>query len=217
MIVAHRVWITADTHFGHKFVVALRGFDDVAEHDRMLIENWNSVVAPNDAVYHLGDVSMSLHGLESVAKLNGRKILVAGNHDQCWHRRSNRSDIRRALRKIDTYYQAGFCEVITSGSMIYTPAKSGPVLLSHLPMRGDHMGEERYGKRRPPPGELPILCGHVHGAWRIDGGKQLNVGVDVNGFRPILINDAIAEVRALEGTGAAGASIEGPWNEFGLA
>jgi calcineurin-like phosphoesterase family protein len=45
----------------------------------------NSVVHPNDKVYVLGDVVMSkkASALEILARMNGEKILIKGNHDQC--------------------------------------------------------------------------------------------------------------------------------------
>lgn len=84
-----RTFLTADTHFGHAGVcrflrddgTPLRPWDDVAEMDEALIERWNSVVAPDDKVYHLGDVAIARHGLQCLEKLNGRKVLIRGNHD----------------------------------------------------------------------------------------------------------------------------------------
>jgi calcineurin-like phosphoesterase family protein len=51
--------------------------------DETLIQNWNKVVKPGDIVYHLGDVAMGDRpALGSVmARLNGRKRLIVGNHD----------------------------------------------------------------------------------------------------------------------------------------
>jgi calcineurin-like phosphoesterase family protein len=49
--------------------------------DEALIDNWNSVVRPNDKVYHLGDVAIPRRGLRCLERLNGTKILIRGNHD----------------------------------------------------------------------------------------------------------------------------------------
>jgi calcineurin-like phosphoesterase family protein len=49
--------------------------------DEALVSNWNSVVKPDDRVYHLGDVVMNRRALSIVGRLNGRKILIKGNHD----------------------------------------------------------------------------------------------------------------------------------------
>lgn len=48
-----------------------------------LVENWNSVVAPEDEVYHLGDVMLNdtEKGIEVLKKLNGKIHIIRGNHD----------------------------------------------------------------------------------------------------------------------------------------
>lgn len=81
-----RVWVIADTHFGHKNVIKYcnRPFADTDEMERELIERWNNVVAKDDIVYHLGDFSMTHNKdkiTEIVSKLNGRIVLIMGNHD----------------------------------------------------------------------------------------------------------------------------------------
>lgn len=82
-------FICSDSHFCHANIVVfkdregmvIRPFKTWEEHDEALVDNWNSVVKPGDTVYHLGDVAISRKGLATVRKLNGRKILVKGNHD----------------------------------------------------------------------------------------------------------------------------------------
>ena len=80
---SHRVFITADTHFGHKFMAELRGYTNRAEHDEMLTSFWNRDVSPTDEVYILGDFSFQPkeEAERQFAKLNGRKHLIVGNHD----------------------------------------------------------------------------------------------------------------------------------------
>lgn len=46
-----------------------------------MIDNWNRVVGKDDKVYHLGDVAIGRAGLDIVGRLNGRKVLIKGNHD----------------------------------------------------------------------------------------------------------------------------------------
>lgn len=84
-----RIFLTADTHFSHagvcKFLrddgTKLRPWDDPHDMDEALIENWNRVVAPDDKVYHLGDVAINRRGLNVLPRLHGRKVLIKGNHD----------------------------------------------------------------------------------------------------------------------------------------
>lgn len=51
--------------------------------DEALIENWNSVVKPIDYVFNLGDFAFAPHWrwIELLDRLNGRHILILGNHD----------------------------------------------------------------------------------------------------------------------------------------
>lgn len=49
--------------------------------DDYLTQAWNETVSPKDKVYHLGDVAIPRHGLKVLEKLNGRKVLIKGNHD----------------------------------------------------------------------------------------------------------------------------------------
>lgn len=85
-----RTWVIADPHFGHAGVcrflrtdgTKLRPWDDPKEMTEALINNWNELVHPDDRVYLLGDVAMNRRALnDSVPRLNGRKVLVKGNHD----------------------------------------------------------------------------------------------------------------------------------------
>lgn len=81
----------SDTHFGHYNIVhkftwpdtdtPLRPFSSVEEMDETMVENWNSVVKPQDKVYHLGDAVIKKKDLSIFDRLNGRKTLVMGNHD----------------------------------------------------------------------------------------------------------------------------------------
>jgi len=76
----------ADTHFGHENIVRYCGrpFKDAAEMDATIVGNWNRVVSKEDTVYHLGDFALAHK--ERVAEyfnaLNGRIVLVMGNHDR---------------------------------------------------------------------------------------------------------------------------------------
>ena len=49
--------------------------------DEALIQSWNETVKECDKVYHLGDVAIAKRHLTTLSKLNGRKILIRGNHD----------------------------------------------------------------------------------------------------------------------------------------
>jgi calcineurin-like phosphoesterase family protein len=82
-------FLISDTHFGHEAILnfknsdgsSVRSFSSVEEMDEIMVENWNKVVGHGDKVYHLGDVVMSKRSLPILSRLNGKKTLIAGNHD----------------------------------------------------------------------------------------------------------------------------------------
>jgi calcineurin-like phosphoesterase family protein len=80
------IWLTSDTHFDHINILDYenRPFANHLEMTESLIENWNSVVKPHDLVFHLGDVFIcKAKRMEEIsARLNGRRILIQGNHDE---------------------------------------------------------------------------------------------------------------------------------------
>lgn len=80
------IWITSDTHFDHENVITYenRPFNNELEMTEKLIENWNEFVKPNDLIFHLGDVFFCRkERIRDISpQLNGRKILIRGNHDK---------------------------------------------------------------------------------------------------------------------------------------
>lgn len=88
-----KFFIISDTHFGHENVIKYcnRPFANAKEMDEAMIKNWNEVVSNKDTVIHLGDFGLgSKEYIKSILqRLNGRKILIKGNHDNWtdeWYR-----------------------------------------------------------------------------------------------------------------------------------
>ena len=84
-----RRYIIADLHFGHGNIIKycnrpfLRG--DSEEMDRVLIQNWNLVVRPEDTVYVVGDFVFGRRTRpwwEYDDILHGQKVYFHGNHDR---------------------------------------------------------------------------------------------------------------------------------------
>jgi len=155
-------FFTADTHFGHENIVRYCGrpFKNADRMDKTVIENYNAVVKKDDTCYFLGDFTMSANGEQIarwLAKLNGKKILILGNHDRL---------------KAPTYVDLGFASVHTSLELdlygddvvcVHDPAVACTVDRSH-----------RW------------LVGHVHGLFKhLDAGRVTNVGVDVWDYTPV--------------------------------
>lgn len=111
--------IIADTHFGHENVIRYcnRPFRSADEMDKALIKNWNAVVTNQDTVIHLGDFCLCSKDRckEILRLLNGKKILIKGNHD-------NWTD--------DFYRDAGF-SYVSKFPIVY----NNFFLMSHAPLQ----------------------------------------------------------------------------------
>lgn len=207
---ARQTWFTADLHLGHARIIELCGrpFETVDEMNRTIIERWNERVDPDDTVWVLGDVAMGViaESLALVHLLHGHKILIAGNHDRCFHGygdHATRAD--KLARWTDSYREAGFSSVVDGAAMLKRTGRpaTAPLRhsfgephvltaqLSHFPRAGESEPDrpDRYQRYRPRPAaksstEPWLLHGHVHNAWTING-RQVNVGVDVWDFAPV--------------------------------
>lgn len=175
---------TADLHLGHKFVAELRGFDDTAEHDEVILDGIRSSVQKNDILWILGDYSVAKHfeARGALRRIPCRKILIPGNHDP--EHPMHRQAWNQQLESMATF-----------GAILpYQRIRLNKInfLMSHLPYHGegDHTPGNRFNEYRLPNEGMPLLCGHVHDAWRFKS-NQFNVGVDVNGFRPVKANTVI--------------------------
>jgi len=82
---AKKIFFTSDTHFFHTNIIRYckRPYRSTEEMNESLINNWNSVVPPDGIVFHLGDFCFagSDKVKELTSKLNGKIILIKGNHD----------------------------------------------------------------------------------------------------------------------------------------
>ncbi len=64
--------------------------------------------------------------------------------------------------------------------------------MCHFPYRGDSHASDRFVEHRPVETGGWLIHGHVHDTW-LQSDWMINVGVDVNDYRPVAA-DAIAEV-----------------------
>ena len=124
-----RIFVSSDPHLGHSNIVhkfkredgsPLRDFKNIHEHDEAIIARHNAIVRPEDHWYCLGDVVIAKYHLQTIARFNGHKRLVRGNHD---------------IFKTREYIAAGFEEIY--GVRVFRPqdqqGKSG-FILSHVPL-----------------------------------------------------------------------------------
>ena len=176
------IYFTSDQHFYHRNVIKLcnRPFASLDEMHNVLISNHNKVVKPNDLVIHCGDFCFgsAKPRKEILARLNGRHILVLGNHDK--------GGAISALK-------AGFSFVCTEFKFTYLGetfrVKHYPyappwwkVLL--LKLRGINL---RYLDRRPKNDGTILIHGHTHSKTKMYK-NSVNVCVDAWNFRPVSIS-----------------------------
>jgi calcineurin-like phosphoesterase family protein len=79
-------FFVADTHLRHKKILVYqpnRKYSDIDEMNEALIRNWNETVPEGATVIHHGDFAFASKAKikEYRERLNGRIILILGNHD----------------------------------------------------------------------------------------------------------------------------------------
>lgn len=176
------VRFTSDLHLGHLKVAELRGFNSVQDHDDTILSNWCEVVAEEDIVWVLGDLTIGRRdlpgALAALHQLPGRKRLILGNHDPGHPR------FRDAHRWSDTY--ATVFEHMATCARIKIQGRE--VLLSHFPYERDR-GEIRHEQWRLPDLGSTLVHGHTHGTERRSysrtGSLELHVGLDAWELRPV--------------------------------
>lgn len=176
------IWLTSDTHFGHDkdFIYSPRGFRNVAEMDKTLIENWNKVIKPNDTVYHLGDLMLgdNQNGLKCLNQLNGHINIILGNHDS-----ANRAKLYSAVlgSKADIL---GYATLLKYKGYIF--------YLSHYPTITSNNDIDK-----PLKAKIINLCGHTHQQENFyDNIPTIyHVGVDSHNNTPVALDTIIEDIQ----------------------
>ena len=165
------MFFTSDHHFGHDAVIEMcnRPWKTGNQMDKALVKLHNEIVKPEDEVYFIGDLSMKApmhkgHIEQCVSKMNGRKILILGNHDR--------------LKPFD-YIEMGFESVHTS--LILDLDMVGiKLILNHDPAAGVLLDYKKDF----------LIHGHLHNTHVIDI-NCINVSVDVWNYKPVNVWEII--------------------------
>lgn len=186
-------FFTSDQHYFHNNVIKYcnRPFNSVEEMNEELIRRHNSVVKPEDDVYHLGDFSLAKRAPEQILhRLNGIHWLKAvGNHDWCHPVHAKNPSKLEKFQKL--YLDAGF-KTLDLESIEIIDSKQ--VLMSHFPYYDPNPEfDQRYPDYRPKDEGRTLLHGHVHCHWLTKfspkGTLMINVGVDVWDYYPAKLED----------------------------
>lgn len=167
-----RVFVCADLHFSHSNIIKYedRPFKDKDDMNEGLIRNWNSVVTGEDTVFVLGDVAFcnKSKAKELVSRLNGRKILIMGNHDRV---------------KSPKYWEEVGFDFVSPYPILYRGC-----ILRHEPPVDDE------GDLFVPESPYYQIYGHVHGSEdfpdHID--DSACVSIERLDYRPALLEDVIS-------------------------
>ena len=167
-------WFIADTHFFHRRVIEYSGrpWDTLEHMTEGLIKNWNARVGKEDRVFVLGDFSFGSKPQirELVPRLQGKKILIKGNHD---------------MRNGVFYVEAGFASV-SQYPMFYTDEAHGITqrfLLSHEPIF-------------PEVGDLINIHGHLHNGVNHNfyAPQHYCVSVEQTDYHPITLPEILRRI-----------------------
>lgn len=187
-------FFTSDLHIGHENVLQYdaRPFRTLKEMHEALISRFNATVPKDGITYFLGDVGLTsgtiVHSV--ISQMNGQKVLILGNHD----------------KGLNAMYKAGF-DVVQNSCVIYIASQR--VTMSHCPLRGvwredvsgmkgasegeNWHGEHKQGRFSVADEGQFHLHGHIHspngGKSERILGKQFDVGVVANKYRPVSISE----------------------------
>lgn len=186
-------FLVSDTHFGHAGVCRfthpetgekLRPWTDPEAMDEDMVRAWNERVRPQDKVYHLGDVVINRRAMRTLARLNGDKVLIRGNHDIF-----RDSEYREYFRELRAYH-------VMNG-----------MILSHIPVHEASLGRfgvnihgHLHGSRVRRPRAVNARSGETEYSTEIDPRYHCVCVEQTPDFAPILFEDVIKRIEAEGGT-----------------
>ena len=169
-------WLTSDTHFFHENILKYcnRPFGSIEEMNEGLVKNWNSVVKPDDHVYHLGDFCFGnvekWNWCLEPGRLNGHIHLILGNHDP--------DRVFRPGTMLDRFDSIDYEKILI--------VEGWTVIMNHFPFMSFSNSLDH---------KVMQLLGHIHsgpdgiGNVMLEGNKlqwnQYDVGVDNNNYTPV--------------------------------
>lgn len=170
-----KIFFIGCEHYGHSNIIRYcnRPFKNIEDNDEIIIKNCNERVKNDDILYHLGDFCLhsannkgngeKLKAQDYINKLNGNHIFINGNHD-----RDKRNSLKTKNEEI----------ILRQGKL--------QIQLIHDP----NFAKIDYDI---------ILNSHVHNNWKLKELRYynqirlcINVGVDVNKFRPISLDEILS-------------------------
>ena len=174
------IYFTSDLHIGHdkEFLYKPRGFTNICDHDKTLIENWNSMITDADIVFILGDLMLGDidYGRGCLKQLNGFKYIIIGNHD------TDRK-INEVYRHLNRLVDINYARMLKYGKYHF--------FLCHYPTI-------TANARGHMTNSIINLYGHTHQKTNFyDENNPYNyhVGLDSHDMKPVSIDQIIEDIR----------------------
>lgn len=169
------VWFISDTHFFHgnmmKFLredgTPVRSFDSVEEMNDIIAFRWNTLISPNDKVYHLGDVTFKYGEpfADLMRQLNGKKRLILGNHD-----RIKGTNLINFFERVE----------------LWRPFGAEGFFASHVPINPENFPGKTFFQ----------VHGHIH-EKTLNDPRYMNVSVESIDYTPVSMDQILERVRSL--------------------
>jgi calcineurin-like phosphoesterase family protein len=186
-----KIFFTSDTHFSsdRHLELSKRPFKSVPDMDKHIMMNWNSIIRPNDVVYHLGDFG----DYSMLNKLNGNIHLIIGNYEK-----EEMKKLKMGYKEYVKYLKKfGFKSV--SENMIFSKNNKDIFKDDVLKLKDFDFNYEFYLVHEPLNCNKNMfnVFGHIH---RLQAVKRygLNVGIDSHNYYPVSLNDVIFYKKAIE-------------------
>jgi calcineurin-like phosphoesterase family protein len=196
------IFFISDLHLGHSNIFKYEPtrqttFGSHKNFIKEIIKRWNSVVKKNDIVYNLGDFIVGFNQMKrdlnlSISEkdfaksimntLNGRKILILGNHDK---------------KSIQFYKEIGFDDV---KHFDYIEYNNKIIFLFHYPLCYEYLKKEPQLKeiRNEINDKVDLIIhGHVHSnVWCQNCSiPHFNASVENIDFRPISLQEILEKLK----------------------
>lgn len=212
-------YVISDTHLGHGLILTYsnRPFKSTEEMNAALIREWNMRVHKDDLVYHIGDFCFKSNNKSHLStineesnqgweywksKLNGNIIWIKGNHDPS-------GGVKTHIESLQITFSGRWI------NMVHKPEHSKPEMDINLVGHVHQAWKIRTFKQHYDIIESLVSRNQEIASDRQDLVKFLevrsnnrnsesilfNVGVDVNNFRPVKLDEVIGQINKWKRTG----------------
>lgn len=168
------VWLIADTHFGHKFMI--EGGIRPDNYEKLLWDSMAEKVLDGDLLIHLGDLAFkpSTEVGQALKMIKGNKILVRGNHDGGFEK----------------YFEMGFNAVVDEFHLNY----HRHLHFTHEPKRQPFFGINIHGHLHGNEHRLQDDLAWYTEAKKVTG-QYIDLAPEIWGYRVVSLNEVLKKFR----------------------